>query len=170
MATEPTRVTETAAQLRAGLKSSPSAGSKLQRPHSSASLTPPAKDQILDWLRILSDTYKEQFTDLQLLAYRLVLQTLKPKEIDLAFTQVLRTATYLPRPAEILAALDVAREKLQRPTPVDCSLCGGDGWVTIERPPSPANPSGYREAVRCTHWKPPAPPPEISTTPQNNVK
>jgi hypothetical protein len=123
------------------------------------SLTPPAKDQILDWLRILSDTYKEQFTDLQLLAYRLVLQTLKPKEIDLAFTQVLRTATYLPRPAEILAALDAAREKLQRPTPVDCGICHGDGWVTIERK------DGYREAVRCTHWKPPVAPPEISTTP-----
>ena len=165
---EPTRVTETAAQLRAGLKSSPSAGSKLQRQPSNAPTAAP--DQIGNWLRIISDTYKEQFTDLQTLAYRMVLGSLKPKEIDLAFTQVLRTATYLPRPAEILAALDVAREKLQRPTPVDCSLCGGDGWVTIERPPSPANPSGYREAVRCTHWKPPAPPPEISTTPQNNVK
>src|ERR1700678_536087 len=144
---EPTRVTETATDLKAALKSRQSAGSKLQTKPSIESSAP--ADQIRDWMQVLSDTYKEQFTNLQLLAYRMVLGSLKPKEIDLAFTQVLRTATYLPRPAEILAALDVAREKLQRPTPVDFLLCHGDGWVAISYPPTPEYPSGYREAVRC---------------------
>jgi hypothetical protein len=122
------------------------------------------------WIPILSDAYKEQFTALKALAYRLVLGNLTPQQIDLAFQQSLGMYKYCPNPAEVLAALQIATEKIGRPAPVDCNICKGDGWVTIERPVSNTYPSGYREAVRCTHWKPPTPPPEISTTTKNNTK
>ena len=96
---------------------------------------------IREWLALVSEHYRQEVTELSVVAYLTGLNDLLPEEIERGFSESLRRCSFMPTVA------DVIRNSYQQtdytsPQGTGCELCGGMGWKTVER-------DGYRKAVKC---------------------
>ena len=79
------------------------------------------------------------------MAYQVALQHLSLEELDIACTEVMKTAKFFPNPAEILAALAAWKDRqplIGTAHAPSCTLCVGSGWKTV-----PAPLAGYPDRV-----------------------
>ena len=77
-------------------------------------LLPPAEDYLGQWIAVLGEHYPGELSALSVLAYRIALEDLSPRELDLAFSQALRKnrSSFRPTGGEILKYLWEARSQL----------------------------------------------------------
>lgn len=82
--------------------------------HSPASL---AERALMQWLATFSELYRQPLTELSAIAYKMALADLSAAEIDAAGQECLREYKFFPTPAEIRAALAIARRRAQDERP-----------------------------------------------------
>lgn len=87
-------------------------------------------------------------TSEQIEIYWQELADLTSAELELGFSEALKRVKFFPKIAEIRQCLDIALERMPRPTNSHegCPECLGVGWITVER-------KGRKFAVECRHAK-----------------
>lgn len=114
-----------------------------------------APNELSTWLGVLFESYRTPLTENAAAGYTLALADLTARELEVAFSESLRRhrSNFPPTPAQIRGYLEAAAERMparpQRQATVDCRICGGTGYETVER-------EGRRLAVLCRCTKHPA--------------
>lgn len=68
-------------------------------------------------LAMLSEVYRTQLTELQVLAYTEALVEVKPRYLDMGFALVFKKCKFIPTPAEVIEQSEVAAEHINSSLP-----------------------------------------------------
>lgn len=74
-----------------------------------------SRDTVVDWLSVYAQVYRETLTPELVVAYQSSLGEVRPQILHLAFLRAMKSSTFRPTPAEVLAAVAVELEYAPRP-------------------------------------------------------
>jgi hypothetical protein len=89
--------------------------------------------------------YQKRVTEPMIEGYWNALSDLSEREASLAFREATKRCKFLPTPAEIREALNVALERMPRrgsSADAKCEHCDGNGWEVVEH-------DGRKFAITC---------------------